>query len=212
MLEPPLLFDLDGTLVDSLPDIAASVNHVRVAYGLAALPVAEVAGMVGDGQNRLLQRALPGIPAAEHARAEALYRGHHLEQCTHLVRPFEGVVAHLQRWHAQGVPMAVVTNKAGVFAGRILDTLGLRPYLPVLIDGDDENERKPSPTPCLRALRQLGAPAGRGTMIGDGLQDLRAGKAAGLRTLAVLFGYRDEAVLRAEGADGYWSAFGVFAA
>ena len=206
-LEPPLLFDLDGTLVDSLPDIAASVNHVRAAFSLPNLPVADVRGMVGDGLTKLLQRALPSGNEDDLRRAKQIYRAHHLDQCIRLVRPFPGVIAHLQHFHALGWPMAVVTNKSAVFAARMLDVLGLRPYLPVLVDGESV-AKKPSPEPCQRALHELGATPGQGTMIGDGVQDLRAGKAAGLRTVAVLYGYRDARVLRAEGADQYWTAFG----
>lgn len=209
MLEPPLLFDLDGTLVDSLPDIAASTNHVRAEFDLAGLSNAEVQSMLGDGLSKLLERALPGRALDQRRRGERIYRAHHGEQCTRFVRPFPGVESCLRQWHNDGIPMAVVTNKAGVFAERILDALGLRPYLPVLIDGESGTEKKPSPEPCVRALHALGTPARRGTMIGDSVQDLRAGKAAGLRTVAALFGYRDPVELRAEGADSYWVAFGV---
>ncbi len=209
MLEPPLLFDLDGTLVDSLPDIAATINHVRGAFTLGELALADIRGMVGDGLTKLLERTLPGADKLDLRRAKQLYRAHHLEQCVRLVRPFAGVLDHLARWHALGWPMAVVTSKSAVFADRIVDTFGLRPFLPVLIDGESVPEKKPSPEPCRRALHALGVPQGRGTMIGDSVQDLRAGKAAGLRTVAALFGYRDAAVLEAEGADAYWVAFGV---
>jgi phosphoglycolate phosphatase len=212
-LEPPLLFDLDGTLVDSLPDIAASVNHVRTAHALPALPDHAVRVMVGDGLTRLLERALAeraaGDMAIDMAAAKALYRAHHLEQCTRLVQVFPGVLAQLASYRARGWPMAVVTNKSAVFAQRMLDALRLSPFLPVVVDGESVGAQKPSPEPCLAALRELGAAPGRGTMIGDGVQDLRAGKAAGLRTVAVLYGYRDADSLRAEGADVYWRAFGV---
>jgi phosphoglycolate phosphatase len=209
MLEPPLLFDLDGTLVDSLPDIAASVNRVRAAFALPELPAVAVRGMVGDGLAKLLERALPGLDDEQLRAATQIYRAHHEQQCTRLVRPFANVVPRLQQWHAEGVPMAVVTNKPRRFAELILDALALRRYLPVLVDGDSLADRKPSPEPCRLALRELGSAPGRGTMIGDGVQDLRAGKAAGLRTTAALFGYRDAAALRAEGADQFWVAFGV---
>jgi phosphoglycolate phosphatase-like HAD superfamily hydrolase len=124
MLEPPLLFDLDGTLVDSLPDIAASVNTVRVAFGRPELTLAEVRELVGDGLETLLARALPNLGPPDRGRAARLYREHHREQCT---RP------------------------------------------------------------------------GRGTMIGDGVQDLHGGPAAGLRTTAVLFGHGQPRSLRARG-------------
>ncbi len=209
MAEPPLLFDLDGTLVDSLPDVTATVNHVRSAFVLAELSVEDVRRMMGDGLTALLRRALPECADGDLRRARRLYREHHLDQCVRIVRPYPGVLEQLARWHALGWPMAVVTNKSAVFAERILDVLGLRPFLPVLVDGESVAEKKPSPEPCHRALAALGLPPGRGTMIGDGVPDLRAGKAARLRTIAVLFGYRTADVLRAEGADEYWSSFGV---
>lgn len=209
MLEPPLLFDLDGTLVDSLPDIAATVNAVRHAQGHDELTLDAVRGMVGDGLSKLLERALPGATPEQMKAAKRVYREHHLQQCIRLVRPFPGVPEHLARWHDQGLAMAVVTNKSAVFAERILAHLDLRRYLPVLVDGESVPAKKPSPEPCLRALRELGVSPPRGTMIGDGVQDLRAGKAAGLRTIGALFGYRDPDVLRREGADGFWRSFGV---
>lgn len=207
MLEPPLLFDLDGTLVDSLPDIAATINAVRESQGHPVLSLAAVRGMVGDGLTKLLERALPSAKPEQMKAAKRFYREHHLEQCTRLVRTFAGVHDHLLAWQDRGWPMAVVTNKSAVFAERILDHLDLRRFFPVLVDGESVAAKKPSPEPCLRALRELGASGG--TMIGDGVQDLRAGKAAGLRTVGALFGYREPHVLRAEGANAFWSAFGV---
>lgn len=208
---PPLLFDLDGTLVDSLPDIAASVDFVRGQHGLPPLHDDGVRPLVGDGLTRLLERALPDLDASTRARAEAAYRTHHLEQCTQLVRPYPGARAHLERWRSAGWALAVVTNKPLAFATRVLEACGLASLFQVVIGGDSTPARKPDPTPCHAALDALGARRGVGTMIGDGVQDLRAGRAAGLRTIAALFGYRPEAELRAEGADAYWADFGVLA-
>ncbi len=209
---PPLLFDLDGTLVDSLPDIAASVDFVRAAYDLPALGSDGVRTMVGDGLSTLLARALPGLDDDARSRAEATYREHHFTQCTRLVRAFPGVHTHLTAWRASGWPLAVVTNKPREFALRVLAACGLDGFFDVVIGGDSTPARKPDPAPCRAALAALGAPTGtggRGTMIGDGVQDLRAGRAAGLRTIGALFGYRPAAELRAEGADAYWTAFGA---
>jgi phosphoglycolate phosphatase len=104
-----------------------------------------------------------------------------------------------------------VTNKPARFAAPILRALGVERLLPVVVGGDTLPQRKPDPAPILHALRQLGGEAGEATMVGDGVQDLRAGKAAGLRTIGCLYGYGEPAALRAEGADGWWSAFGVAA-
>jgi phosphoglycolate phosphatase len=205
----PLLFDLDGTLVDSLPDIAASVNHVRERFTLPPLASTAVRDLLGDGLPVLLRRALKEAGEAAQPAALQAYREHHRAQCTVFVQPFDGVREHLARWHGAGRPMAVVTNKEVAFATRILEHTGLARFLPVVIGGDTMPEKKPAPGPLRAALRALGVGDGRGMMVGDGLQDLRAGKAAGLRTAAALFGYRSATVLRAEGADEYWVRFGV---
>jgi len=208
----PFLFDLDGTLADTLADIAASVNHVRARYGLPPLDLATVRAMVGDGARTLLGRALAELQAGPDRtlpeRAFACYFAHHQGQCTVLVQPYPGVRAHLTRLHGAGHPLAVVTNKPESFARRILAHLQLAELLPVVFGGDSLPSRKPDPAPLHAALQALGQPPGRGTMVGDSEQDLRAGKAAGLRTIACLFGYRPAALLAAEGADEYWTAFG----
>jgi phosphoglycolate phosphatase len=210
-MEGALLFDLDGTLVDSLADIGASANAVRAAFGLPPASEAAIRAFVGDGALVLLERALAGAGPfdALRERAWALYQEHHAEQCTREVRPYPGVVEHLERWHGERRPLAVVTNKPARFAHAILEHLGLDRLLPVVIGGDTLGERKPSPAPVHEALTRLRAPAAGASLVGDGIQDLRAGKAAGVRTVAALFGFHDAAALRAEGADEYWSAFGV---
>ncbi len=197
-----MLLDLDGTLVDSLADITASVDHVRAAYGLAPLGASRVRAMVGDGAARLLARALADLePVPPLEELWPRYEAHHEEQCTRLVRPYPGVVDALHRWRRSGVRTAVVTNKPERFARRILEHLDLR--VDTVVGGDTLPERKPSPAPLLEALRRLGVAPGDAAMLGDGVQDLRAGKAAGVRTIAALWGFRSEAELRAEGADEY---------
>lgn len=212
---PPFLFDLDGTLADTLADLAASANHVRGLHGLPPVPVATVRSFVGDGARTLLQRALDGaLPDAAAARQAALdaafaeYVAHHDRQCTVHARTFPGVREHLEALRAAGHPLAVVTNKPERFAVPIVDHLGLRDLLPVVVGGDTLPHRKPDPAPLHHALRRLGAEATGGSMVGDGLQDLRAARAAGLRAIGCLFGYGDPAALLAERADGYWRAFG----
>jgi phosphoglycolate phosphatase len=217
----PFLFDLDGTLADTLADIAASTNHVRERNGLPAVPAATVRGFVGDGARTLLRRALAEALPADAALAErtidaafAKYVEHHAAQCTRTVRAFPGVRDHLEALHAAGHGLAVVTNKPERFASAIVRHLGLHDLLGVVIGGDTLPQKKPDPAPLALALARLGAGCGRGdevagTMVGDGVQDLRAGKALGLRTIGCLFGYGDPERLRREGADAFWSAFGV---
>lgn len=209
------LFDLDGTLADTLGDIAATTNHVRVRYGLAPLTREEVRSMIGDGARVLLRRALahgpggdlpPGIDLEEAVRA---YREHHLDQCTRTAALYPGVRTHLERLHEAGHPLAVVTNKPEEYARLVVRHLGLTGMFPVLVGGDSLAQRKPHPLPVLHALEALGTVAATATMVGDSENDVRSGRAAGTRTIAVLYGYGSEAVLRAAGADDHWRAFGV---
>ena len=209
MARTAILLDLDGTLVDSLADIAASLNHVRREHGLAPLPAAAVREMVGDGAGKLLERGLADLEDPPRPRdAFAIYEAHHHDQCTREVVPYPGVVETLQRWHAAGIALGVVTNKPERFARRILEHLDLDRYFGAVVGGDTTTEKKPSPVPLRAALAILGRPDGDVLMVGDGLQDLQAGKAAKVATAAVLYGFRPPELLRAEGADEYWERFG----
>jgi len=213
----PFLFDLDGTLADTLPDIASSTNHVRALHELPPLPLPAVRELVGDGALTLLRRALaPCLPAEPAAAAAMLatayqrYTEHHQQACTGQARLFPGVGQELQRLAALGHPLAVVTNKPLALAQRVVHHLGLDELLPVVIGGDSLPVKKPDPAPLRLALQSLGLPATTpATMVGDGIQDLRAGKNLGLATIACLYGYGDPEALRRERADTYWSAFGT---
>lgn len=213
---PAFLFDLDGTLADTLPDIAASTNFVRARHNLPPLPLAAVRTFVGDGARALLARALAEVlPGADDDRAALLdaamasYTAHHEAQCTVHARLMPGVALHLDRLLAAGHALAVVTNKPERLARFVLAHLGVADLFGAIVGGDTLPERKPSPGPLLAALRELRAPTAGATMVGDGVPDLRAGRAAGLSTIACLYGYGDPAALRACGPDACWSAFGV---
>lgn len=208
-MTPPLphLLDLDGTLADTLPDIQESTNHLRRLHGLPDASTAQIRSFIGDGALKLLERALPGIDPVGPIWEQ--YKVHHLDQCTRLVRPFDGVMEMLAQWRSEERPLAVVTNKPRVFTERILDHLEMNHYFPVVICGDSLPEKKPSPLPLREALAQLGVSVDRGMMIGDGLQDIRAARAAGLKCTACLFGMTPPSDLRAEKADIYWASFGT---
>ena len=208
------LFDLDGTLAHTLPDIAASTNYVRGLHRLPHLTEDGVRQLIGDGARNLLRRALAdALPPDDAGGAAAIdaamqqYTAHHREQCTVDSELFPGVAEHLDALRSQGHAIAVVTNKPERFALPVVEHLGLRAWTDVVVGGDTLPQRKPDPAPLKHALTQLGRPATAATMIGDGLQDVRAGKALGMRTIACLFGYGDPELLRREGADLYWRAF-----
>jgi len=212
------LFDLDGTLAHTLPDIAASCNHVRARHGLPPADLAAVCAFVGDGARTLLARALHEVLPVANARREAMldaafadYADHHGRQCTVHARLFPGVLPFLQRQRAADTALGVVTNKPERFVRPLLAHLGIHDLFGAVVGGDTLPHRKPSPEPLRAALQQLGVLPQAAVMVGDSVQDLRAGKAAGLATIGCLFGYGEASALRAEGADAWWASFGVAA-
>lgn len=213
----PLLIDLDGTLVDSLEDIRASLNHARALAGLEPAASDQVRDWIGDGAALLLDRGLrPALDRADSPwtpdAIRAAFVVHHREQCTATVTPYPGVAAALDRWREDGHPLAVVTNKPEELARRVLAHVGLAEHFDAVVGGDSASDRKPSPAPLAWALEQLAA-AGkdidpRPWMIGDGIPDVRAGRAFGAFTVAVTYGYRSPAELAREGPDAWWPQFG----
>ncbi|GAB6083014.1 HAD family hydrolase [Desulfuromonas carbonis] len=172
------LFDLDGTLVDSLADLATAVNLLRHERSLPPLDSAAVRSYVGDGATALVKRALPAglFSNAQLQRFLALY-GEHLLDTT---RPYPGILEFLTRHRQQ--PLAVVTNKPHGLTRKLLSGLELDHYFPVVVGGDSCEEKKPSPVPVRWALERLGVMATDAVLIGDHHTDLSAGQAAGVRT------------------------------
>ena len=189
----PILFDLDGTLVDSSGDIAAAVNRTLDDLDLPRLPRNEIVGFVGDGVRKLMERTLgrlghPGVDDAI-ARFKRDYRAH----CLEATRPYPGLPRLLAA--LETTPMAVVTNKPADFAHQILAGLGLRDRFAAVVGGD-EAPLKPDPAPIRLALERLGCDAPGGLMVGDHPNDVAAGRAAGLRTCGVLWGFDRGAAVR----------------
>ena len=212
----PFLFDLDGTLADTLGDIAASTNHVRTLAGLEPIPLEGVRRCIGRGAATLLRRALPELGYGEDdPRWNELlqaYVAHHDVQCTDGAKLYPSVLEHLRELRRLGHSMAVVTNKPERFAVVVVRHLGLAELLPVVVGGDTTPHKKPHPEPLREALRRLSLPHEGdrllGTMVGDGEPDLLAAKAVAMRTIACLYGYGDPTRLRAIGADVFWERFG----
>lgn len=184
MAADAFLFDLDGTLVDSVADLATAVNLLREELDLPPLDLPTVRAYVGDGATALVTRALPEgwFAPARLQRFLALYREHLLDRT--FVYPGIGEFLELHR----GRPMAVVTNKPFPLARDLLAGLGLLPCFPVVIGGESSPARKPDPAPVLLALERLGVPRDRAVMIGDHHTDLRAGRAAGVLTCFCAWG------------------------
>lgn len=201
-----VLFDLDGTLVDSAPDLAAAANAMLAQLGRPAQPAARVTGWIGNGMARLVKRALTGAMDAEpepalFERGLAAFKAHYARNLTVRTRPYPGVPQMLARLAARGFLLGCVTNKAEAFTRPLLDQLGLRRYLPIIVGGDTVATRKPDPAPLLHAAERAGVVPQEAGMVGDSANDFLAARAAGMRLVAVTWGYHQGADVRAAGAD-----------
>ncbi len=176
MVQRALIFDLDGTLVDSRADLAEAGNRARAALGLPALAMAEVAAMVGDGAATLIERLTPGGTTDGRAAAMAAFLAHYAEHCSDRTRPYDGVPEMLDALRHAGWLLAVATNKPLAFTLAILDACGLDHFTEVR--GGDA-ERKPAPAQLLSILSELGAEGASSWMVGDHRTDILAGRAAG---------------------------------
>ncbi|ALC15510.1 putative haloacid dehalogenase [Desulfuromonas soudanensis] len=178
------LFDLDGTLVDSVADLATAVNLLRGELDLPPLPREAVRSYVGDGATLLVQRALPpGLYSERRLQRFLRLYGDHLLEETAI---YPGIRDFLETLHNRR--LAVVTNKPLALTLRLLDGLHLRRFFPVVLGGDSCLTKKPDPAPVVEALRQLQRPPESAVMIGDHHTDLRAGRAAGVRTCFCAWG------------------------
>jgi phosphoglycolate phosphatase len=189
------VLDLDGTLLDTLDDLAASVNAALAAVGLPPRERPEIERFVGEGARNLLARAVaPRLDLLEPALAA--WWTHYRAHCLDHTRPFPGIPELLTR---TGRRLAVHTNKPGALARQILAGLGLLDRFAIVIGGD-EAPRKPDPAGTLEIMRRLGARPADTVFIGDSPTDVRTARAAGVRLVGVTWGFRLEAELRAAGA------------
>lgn len=185
-----VLFDLDGTLIDSAPDLAGAVNELREAHGLERLPYAALRPMVGTGARGMIGVAFgltptdQGFPAL---RDDFLSR--YEARMTRETRVFAEMERVLEALAAAGMPWGIVTNKATRFAAPLVEALGLAGRSRVLVCGDTTPHAKPHPEPLLEAARRVGVAASGCLYVGDDLRDVQAGRAAGMSTAAAAWGY-----------------------
>jgi len=201
-----VLFDLDGTLLDTVADIAQALNGALRAQELGSLTVEEVRGFIGRGVQVLIERALArlGAPAARAGRVLADFEAQHarLEQRGELsARVYPGVAAGLAALHAAGLPLALVTNKPARAARDLLSARKLAPWIAAVVGGDSGLPRKPHPDPLLAACGQLGVAPAHALMVGDSRVDVEAARAAGLLVVCVPYGYNEGSDPRALPAD-----------
>ncbi len=232
-----LMIDLDGTMVDTLGDFVVALNLMLEELpwhpqerALAGLPLASavVESMVGKGSEHLIQSALMHVlrlsvetlesgtssDAQRRVRAEALYapawasyQRHYLAINGLHSSLYPGVVQGLQQWHAQGLPMACLTNKPLAFAQQLLKMKGLDAYFSQVFGGDSFERKKPDPMPLLKTCEALTSAPARTLMLGDSSNDARAARAAGCPVVLVTYGYNHGQPIRAVDADGFVDSF-----
>jgi phosphoglycolate phosphatase len=193
-----LIFDLDGTLVNTLEDIAASVNYTLSRLNSPLLPLGRVRQYVGDGIEMLMSRSLGGRERRLDD-AVSLYKDHHRRNLVVRSALYPSVRETLE--HFKSLPLAMISNKSAEFIGPLLDGLGIGQYFKLIIGADAGLPLKPAPDAVLRILSELRVRQERAAIVGDGTSDILAGRAAGVLTCAVTYGFRSEDELRKAGPD-----------
>jgi phosphoglycolate phosphatase len=186
-----VIFDLDGTLIDSAADLAAAVNALLAGFGGEPLPLAQVRPMIGDGVAMLIARALAarGLEAADPEAAAREFMRHYASMATARTRPFPGVRAALEALRAEAIALAVCTNKPQRITRDILQSLGLAGYFTRVVGGDSLPYRKPDPRVLLAVLEEFAVPAAAALLVGDSEVDAATARAADVRFVLMKHGY-----------------------
>lgn len=187
-----VLFDLDGTLLDSAPDLIASLNHLRSGLGLAALPADDLRHFVSRGAIGLIKAGMPPCDDETLALWREDFLSHYQENSFVQSRPFDGVELMLKALHDRDIPWGVVTNKMESLSMPLLEKLGWRSIVSVVVCGDTVSSSRPDPAPVLAACEKIGIGPEDALMVGDDLRDVLAGNGAGCQTAFALYGYADK--------------------
>ncbi len=185
-----VLFDLDGTLIDSAPDLAGAANDLRAAHGLPALPLERFRPMVGSGARGMVGVAFEVGPDNERyvgLRDDFLRR--YEQRMTRETRVFAAMLPVLEALEQRGHAWGIVTNKASRFTDPLVRSLGLHGRAATVIAGDTTPHSKPHPAPLLEAAKRVGKDPSQCMYVGDDVRDMQAGRAAGMGTVAAAWGY-----------------------
>lgn len=194
-------FDLDGTLADTAPDLAASLNHALVTLGRRPIPPEEVQHLVGHGARALLRRGLAATGAADEALVERgypIFIDYYADHICAGTTPYAGVEEALDAVKAAGAALALCTNKPEALTRRLLEALGWQDRFDSVVGGDTLPTRKPDPAMLFEAIARAGG--GRAAFVGDSIVDADSARAAGVPFVAVSFGFADRPI-EALGAD-----------
>jgi len=193
-------FDLDGTLCDSVPDLAAAAEAMREYLGMEPLPAKTVESYVGDGIGKLVHRVLTNDRDREAdpelwEKGFISYMEYYRDHLSVFTRAYPETEAGLGLLQSLRIPLAVITNKNEILAAELLKQLGLADYFSLILGGDSLPEKKPSPLPLQHAAEVLGINPANMIMVGDSRNDIIAAKAAGCLSVGVTFGYGDMTLL-----------------
>jgi phosphoglycolate phosphatase len=186
-----IIFDLDGTLIDSLDDLADATNHMLTSLGRAEANRDQVRGFVGQGARRLVEKAMPNAVAEEIEIGLSVFLAYNEEHIVDKTRLYPGVAETLSALRRAGKALAVVSNKNVALCRKVLTTLEADGFFECVIGADSLQARKPSPEPLFKVLRDLGASPEQAVIVGDSINDIAAGKGAGIVTVGCTYGYGD---------------------
>ena len=191
-----VMIDLDGTLLDTVPDLAAAAERMLAALSLPARTEEEIRSFIGKGIPNLVQRCLPGHAVgaraeALQAEALALFQDFYFEESGRRTAVYPGVLEGLARLRAMHLHLACVTNKAARFTVPLLERMGLAPYFELVVSGDTLARKKPDPMQLTYICAELGLAPAAVLLIGDSVNDAQAARAAGCPVLCVSYGYNE---------------------
>ena len=198
MPSPLAIFDLDGTLIDTAPDLIESLNHAIAAEDLAPFDVQDTQKLVGRGVKVMIERAFEqrntALDAATFDACFDRFTEHYRAGIPGRSRPYPGITAALDRLREDGFSLAVCTNKREIFTLPLLEALNLSHYFETITGGDTFTFRKPDPRHILETVARAGSTPQNAVMVGDSSNDINAAKGAEIASIAVTFGYADRPV------------------
>jgi len=195
-----IIFDLDGTLLDTLHDLATAVNHALTSHSLPPRSEAEVRTFLGNGIRSLVERAVPaGLSDGKLEEVFETFRTYYMEHCLDRTQPYEGIMPMIKQLHNRGCKMGIVSNKPDA-AVQELNERFFKTYIGTAVGESPAVRRKPCPDAVLAALHRLGSTTEEAVYVGDSEVDLATAENAGLTCVSVLWGFRDHDFLLAHGA------------
>jgi phosphoglycolate phosphatase len=198
MNRPIVVFDLDGTLIDTAPDLLDSLNHSLGAGGLALADAVEFRSCVGNGARVMIERAFAvqkkTLATEEHDRLYGLFLDHYGDNMPGKSRPYPGVIDAIGRFEEAGFLMAICTNKTEAFSQKLVEALGMERHFAAICGQDTFAFRKPDPRHLTATIKMAGGDPEQAVMVGDSRTDIDTAKAAGIPVVAVDFGYTDRHV------------------